>query len=184
MKPSSTECSLGRIRYGRVEDPESTAARRTAQGTGLIRAWRGTERSPAPSACASRRRREASAVARSRVGQLAQQRRRRGDLRGYTNVIIYGVEGSEALRTVVLDWIDRVEAEDDGFLLTSELSLLECLVKPTRDGDEESVGKFGAFFDREHIVLLDAVLHDADAFLTSDGPLKKFDELPVQLLKP
>lgn len=128
------------------------------------------------------------------------------------NAIIYGVEGIEALRSLVLDWIDRVEAQEDGFLLTSELSLLECLVKPTRDGDEKTIQKFGAFFDREHLVLLEvtrpvlaraveirakygfktpdaihlatAVLHDADAFLTSDGPLEKFSELPVHRLKP
>lgn len=71
------------------------------------------------------------------------------------NAIIYGVEGIEALRSLVLDWIDRVEAQEDGFLLTSELSLLECLVKPTRDGDEKTIQKFGAFFDREHLVLLE-----------------------------
>ncbi len=61
------------------------------------------------------------------------------------NVIIYGVEGAGTLRTAVLDWVDRVEAQNDGFLLTSELSLLECLVKPTRDSDEERVRDVGSF---------------------------------------
>ena len=67
------------------------------------------------------------------------------------NAIIYGVEGVEALRTRVLEWIDRVEAEPRGVLLTSELSLLECLVKPTRDGDEGTIREFQAFFDRERL---------------------------------
>jgi predicted nucleic acid-binding protein len=127
------------------------------------------------------------------------------------NAIIYGVEGVEALRTSVLEWIDRVEAEHDGMLLTSELSLLECLVKPTRDGDERTVQEFQAFFNRERLLLLEvtrpvlaraveirarhrfttpdaihlatAVLHGADAFLTSDRPLVRFDEIPVHRLQ-
>lgn len=33
------------------------------------------------------------------------------------------------------------------------------------------------------IHLATALLHDADAFLTADGPLAKFDELAVHLLK-
>jgi predicted nucleic acid-binding protein len=126
------------------------------------------------------------------------------------NAIIYGVEGVQELRTSVLEWIDRVDAEPRGVLLTSELSLLECLVKPTRDGDEGTIREFQAFFDRERLLLLEvtrpvliraveiraryrfttpdaihlatAVLHGADALLTSDRPLQKFDELPVHRL--
>jgi predicted nucleic acid-binding protein len=42
------------------------------------------------------------------------------------SALIYVAEGSPERRDFVLAWIDRVEAEPDGVLITSRLSRIEC----------------------------------------------------------
>lgn len=125
--------------------------------------------------------------------------------------IIYAIEGAPPFRDEVLKWIGQAENSDDGTLITSRLSFLECRIKPLRDRDEELLKKYGDFFGRtsvavveidagvidrattlrvEHgfktpdaIHLASALEHDANRFLTGDAALSRCAGLKVQVLQ-
>ena len=124
------------------------------------------------------------------------------------NTIIYSVEGVPQFRDSVLRWIEQGLA--DGPLLTSELSRLECRVKPLREEDQNLLASYDAFFaspsiavrpvdtdvvDRateiralhgfrtpDAIHLATAAVGGADTFLTGDAALARFSEIKVVVL--
>ena len=125
------------------------------------------------------------------------------------NPIIYGIEGVPAFRQAALEWIERAEAQD-GVVITSRLSRLECRVNPLRDGNSELLERFEGFFARESLELVEitaevieaatqlrathnfrapdaihlasALLAKADIFLTADRNLTRCPDLKVEVL--
>lgn len=126
------------------------------------------------------------------------------------NAIIYAIEGIPGLRRAALRWIDEVEASPEGFLITSRISLLECRVRPLREGDHEGLARFDGFFEREKLVVTDvsapvieratelrarhgfrtpdaihlatALLEGAGVFVTGDTSLRRCPGLEVRVL--
>ena len=120
-----------------------------------------------------------------------------------SSVIIYSVEGSAEARDAVIEWIQ--EAEGAGQLVTSQLSRLECRVKPLRERDDLLLARFDNLFaspglelrhidaeiiDRatdirarhgfrtpDAIHLATAVAAECDTFLTGDRTLVRFEDL-------
>ena len=125
------------------------------------------------------------------------------------NPIIYSIEGVADFRLEALGWIERAEAED-GVVITSRISRLECRVKPVRDGNTELLERFDGFFARpivdlvevspeviEHATMLrathnfkapdaihlaSALVSNADVFLTGDKNLSRCPGLTVEVL--
>jgi hypothetical protein len=64
------------------------------------------------------------------------------------NAIIYAIEGIPGLRRVPLRWIEEAEVSPESVMVTSRLSMLECRVKPLREGDHAGVGRIDGFFQR------------------------------------
>ncbi|MCW5933112.1 MAG: type II toxin-antitoxin system VapC family toxin [Fimbriimonadia bacterium] len=119
--------------------------------------------------------------------------------------IIYLVEQSEPFRFEVESFL-----RDDDYLVVSELSRLECRVKPMRDGAQHLLRDFDEFFqhfvdeviDLSHEViekateiqvnysyripdslhLAAAVVANCEIFLTNDTRLRSFHDLNVLLL--
>jgi hypothetical protein len=71
------------------------------------------------------------------------------------NALIYGVEGPGHVRAQVLDWVDRCEATIDGVAVTSDLSRLECRVKPMRAGDLDALARFDSVFGAGNLLVVD-----------------------------
>ncbi len=62
------------------------------------------------------------------------------------NVIVYGYEASEPIRSVVRSRLWQWCNDDGGTLMTSLFSRLECRVVPLRDQDEELLNAYENFF--------------------------------------
>lgn len=125
------------------------------------------------------------------------------------NPIIYSIEGVPAFRQAALEWIERAET-DDGVVITSRLSRLECRVKPLRDDNTQLLELFEGFFARGSLELVEitaevieaatqlrsthnfrapdaihlasALLARADVFLTADRNLARCPDLNVEVL--
>jgi predicted nucleic acid-binding protein len=69
------------------------------------------------------------------------------------SAIICSVEGARELCAAALEWIQR--AEDDGQLVTSQPSRLECRVKPLRENDEVLLARFNSLFASAGLYLRD-----------------------------
>lgn len=125
------------------------------------------------------------------------------------NPIIYSVEGVAGFHQGVNHWVRQVEAAA-GLLITSRLSLLECRVRPLREGNQPTLARFDDFFAGENLVLLDvssdvidratelrvqygfrtpdaihlatAILIGADVFLSADAGLARCSDIRVETL--
>lgn len=128
------------------------------------------------------------------------------------SAIIYSIEGLPHVREATVRFIDRTETVDEGVVVTSYLSRLECRVRPLRDRNESLLARFDAFFSRPGLLLADvspqvleratelrathgfktpdaihlatALLQGANAFLTGDEGLRKCPGLEVAVLDP
>jgi predicted nucleic acid-binding protein len=69
-----------------------------------------------------------------------------------SNIVIYFVEESAAYSMRAKQFISRLVA-DGAKLITSELTVAECLYKPYRDGDLDGVELFRAMFNSDLIGL-------------------------------
>ena len=124
------------------------------------------------------------------------------------NALIYAVEGPEFFFRQIEALLDESGPEQQ--ILTSQLSRLECRVKPLRDGDKETLREFDAVFRAADLTVLDitreivdlateiraqfgfrapdslhlatAVVANADAFVSGDVRLRQYDRLKVQVL--
>ena len=65
------------------------------------------------------------------------------------SAIIYALEGTSRVRTEVVSWIEKSE----GRVITSRLSFLECLVKPTRSGDQALIERYTQFFTNPAVII-------------------------------
>lgn len=71
------------------------------------------------------------------------------------SALIYVAEGSPERRDFVLAWIDRVEAEPDGVLITSRLSRIECRVKHLRSQNQPALHRIDTILAAGNLRLAD-----------------------------
>jgi predicted nucleic acid-binding protein len=121
--------------------------------------------------------------------------------------IIYAIEGAAAFRLPVLSHIAQAEAASGGMVLTSQLSRLECRVKPLQNQNQNILGLYDRFFTATSVVLHEinvqvidratdlraqhgfrtpdalhlatALEYRADAFLTGDAKLARCPGIQV-----
>lgn len=124
-------------------------------------------------------------------------------------ILIYYLEYTGDLQTRAAAYLAPTFAAN-GQLAISDLTRLECRVKPMRVGDGSLVAKFDNFFSDPGVVLIPltstvydratriradygfklgdslhlaaAVEHGCDRFATNDLRLSKFPDIPVELL--
>lgn len=66
--------------------------------------------------------------------------------------IIYWIEGVEPWRQRVKDHIRRILGPAGGPVAVSEISLLECTVKPLQDRNVEMLARFEQFFSQPELI--------------------------------
>ena len=127
--------------------------------------------------------------------------------------IIYLVEARGAFHRLTVDRLLRHRKDAGSVLVSSRLSWLECRVKPMREEDSDTLARYHELFSSDGFVLAPisedvidratmlrakhrdiktpdaihlatAMAEGAQAFLTGDSALEKFDELPVEILRP
>ncbi len=129
-----------------------------------------------------------------------------------TSAIIYLVEGAVAAREAVARRIADAERAQEGRLLTSQLSRLECRVKPRRLGDDALLARYDALFTRARIEVVEisaavidratelrarhgfktpdalhlasAIEAGADGFVTGDAALLRCGDIRVAVVSP
>ncbi len=124
-------------------------------------------------------------------------------------IVIYLMEGPDPFRVKAKDRIDQLVAAGDEAAV-SDLTRLECRVKPIRLGDASLLADYDAFFDAPDLLkfalpgsvferatgiraqygfrladslnLAAAVEHGAARFLTNDVQLRQFPDVTVEIL--
>jgi len=128
-----------------------------------------------------------------------------------SSAVNYGLEGVSPLHDQVLYHVAKAVEELDGILSTSDLSRLECRVKPLREGDFDLLTRYDRFFTRrgvqvsdispgviehatelrarynfktpEAVHLATALEENAGLFLTGDAALARCREITVEVLR-
>jgi predicted nucleic acid-binding protein len=128
------------------------------------------------------------------------------------SAIIYSLEGAPPVRELALRRIEEAEQSEGGAVITSQLSYLECRVKPLRDGATELLARIEALFARPNVVLAEvslrvldratalrarhgfktpdaihlatALAQAADVFLTGDAGLLRCPGIEVAVIDP
>lgn len=96
------------------------------------------------------------------------------------NAIVFAVEGPDLLRELVTSWTACAETAPDGAVLTSRLSVSECLTRPFRDKNQTRIANMEAFFrSRVHLLSVDDALVELATQLHHDFSLKTIDALHV-----
>lgn len=96
------------------------------------------------------------------------------------NAIVFAVEGPDPLREFVTSWTARAESAPGGVVLTSRLSVSECLTRPYREKDESRIANMKAFFrTRVQMLSVDDALVEMATELHHDFSLKTIDALHV-----
>jgi predicted nucleic acid-binding protein len=90
-----------------------------------------------------------------------------------SNAIVFAVEGPESLRSFVAEWTSRAE-EAGGNVLTSRLSIPECLARPLRDRDSVRILSLKTI-DALHVA--SAIRAGANVFLTRDTGINRYKNL-------
>ena len=127
------------------------------------------------------------------------------------NSIIYAVEAIAPFHTAVVTRMLEAEGTENGALITSRLSRLECRTKPLREGRADLLAAFDQFFSRRLMIVADvsaaaveratelrarygfktpdalhlatAIEERADRFLTGDEGLHRCTEIEVEVLR-
>lgn len=127
------------------------------------------------------------------------------------SAIIYALEGAPDLRRTVLERIVQVIQSAGGVLITSRLSMLECRVKPVRDGNRLLLYQYDRLFDHRNIYIAEitaavidratliraqyglktpdaihaatAIAEHADLLLTGDKSFTRCPEIPVEVVR-
>ena len=97
------------------------------------------------------------------------------------SALIYVAEGSPERRDFVLAWIDRVEAEPDGVLITSRLSRSECRVKHLRSQNQPALRRIDTILAAGNLRLADvsAEVIEKAAEVRAQSRLKTPDAIHV-----
>jgi len=92
--------------------------------------------------------------------------------------LIYRFEGTAPFRTAAMDLMAQLSAQQASVeLAVSRLSVLECRVKPLREGNAALLKRYDDFFAAVHIVELSATVVDAATHLRARHGLKTPDAL-------
>jgi uncharacterized protein len=128
------------------------------------------------------------------------------------NIIIYGYEADEPLRSAVMNRLARCCIDEGGKLTTSVFSRLECRVAPIRNGDANLLADYDEFFRGDSVEILEvsraiidlatslraqygfkspdaihlasAVVAGAQVFFTGDAALAKYPVIDIELIDP
>lgn len=92
--------------------------------------------------------------------------------------LIYRFEGAAPFRIAAIETLAQLSAQQSSVeLMVSRLSVLECRVKPLREGDAVLLNRYEDFFASVHIVELSAGVVDAATQLRARYGLKAPDAL-------
>ena len=92
--------------------------------------------------------------------------------------LIYRFEGAAPFRTAAMDLMAQLTAQQASVeLAVSRLSVLECRVKPLREGNAALLKRYDDFFAAVNIVELSAAVVDAATHLRARYGLKTPDAL-------
>ncbi len=92
--------------------------------------------------------------------------------------LIYRFEGAVKFRTAAMELMAQLSAQQTSVeLAVSRLSVLECRVKPLREGNAALLKRYDDFFASVHIVELSAAVVDAATLLRARDGLKTPDAL-------
>lgn len=92
--------------------------------------------------------------------------------------LIYRFEGTEPFRVAAIDTIAQLSAQQATVeLVVSRLSVLECRVKPLREGNAKLLKRYDDFFAAVSIVELGSAVVEAATRLRVDYGLKTPDAL-------
>ena len=92
--------------------------------------------------------------------------------------LIYRFEGAAPFRNAAIEALAQLCAQQPSVeLMVSRLSVLECRVKPLREGDAMLLKRYDEFFASVHIVELSAEVVDAATQLRARYGLKTPDAL-------
>ena len=87
--------------------------------------------------------------------------------------LIYRFEGAHAFRQATTELLQQLTAQQrDVELAVSRLFVMECRVKPLRDGDAALLQRYAAFFASVQILELDATVVDMATDLRTRHGLK------------
>ena len=93
-------------------------------------------------------------------------------------VLIYRFEGAVKFRTAAMELMAQLSAQQTSVeLAVSRLSVLECRVKPLREGNAVLLKRYDDFFANVRIVELSAAVVDAATLLRARDGLKTPDAL-------
>lgn len=71
-------------------------------------------------------------------------------------IVIYWVEAADPFYSRVAETIHQMKARHPRMsFAVSRLSLLECLVKPMREKDQETIGRYGEFFQAPDLAIIE-----------------------------
>jgi uncharacterized protein len=95
-----------------------------------------------------------------------------------SSALIYYFEGAPPFRQAVIEVLRGIKAENPETIVTvSRLGLMECRVKPLRDGNFTLLANYDAFFVQAKIVELTASVVDLATQLRASTGLKTPDAL-------
>ena len=93
-------------------------------------------------------------------------------------VLMYRFEGAVTFRTAAMELMAQLSAQQTSVeLAVSRLSVLECRVKPLREGNAVLLKRYDDFFANVRIVELSAAVVDAATLLRARDGLKTPDAL-------
>ena len=93
-------------------------------------------------------------------------------------MLIYRFEGAVKFRTAAMELMAQLSAQQTSVeLAVSRLSVLECRVKPLREGNAVLLKRYDDFFANVRIVELSAAVVDAATLLRARDGLKTPDAL-------
>lgn len=124
-------------------------------------------------------------------------------------ILIYYLDAADPFQQIASRRLGQIRAAN-GFLATSDLSRLECRIKPIRNQDAPTLARFDHFFSAVNVTMLQlttaavdlateirakhnfrttdalhlasAVLAGCDLFLTNDRRLARFTDVPVEIV--
>lgn len=95
-----------------------------------------------------------------------------------SSALIYYFEGADPYRHAVLTVLQTLKAQHpDATVAVSRLGVMECRVKPLREGQIDLLSRYETFFQQTHIVELSADVVDQATRLRAITGLKTPDAL-------
>jgi predicted nucleic acid-binding protein len=90
-----------------------------------------------------------------------------------SSALIYYFEGNARYRKAVFDTLQAVKASDpNAQVAVSRLGVMECRVKPLREGDRALLARYDTFFAQVQIVELSATVVDHATHVRATTALK------------